>query len=136
MHAPARSLPSQRRAPSELSSLAISRDVSPDIPLVRRHSSEQMLYDDDEEEAVDEDDEVDEEGAVAVAYGEGLAVLLGHLAATRRPQVQAWLQLKEDLVASDAAALQIEQGWDDLDDLEADFIVTNAQHLGKSWLTC
>ena len=80
-------------------------------------------------------DDGDGEGAVAVAYGEGLAVLLSHLATSRRPQVQAWLQLKEDLRLSDAAALHATQGWDDLNDLEADFLVTNAQHLqNKSWL--
>ena len=70
---------------------------------------------------------------LTAAYGEGLAVLLGHLAASRQPQVQAWLQLKEELMANDDAWLA--QGWDDLNDLEADFIHTNAQHLtNKSWL--
>ena len=84
----------------------------------------------------EDDDDGEDGGAVAVAYGEGLAVLLSHLAAARRPRVQAWLQLKEDLVRSDAAALHATQSWDDLNDLEADFIVTNAQHLqNKSWLT-
>ena len=52
------------------------------------------------------DEEEDEEGQ---PYGEGLAVLLSHLASSRRPQVQAWLQLKEDLVKSDAAALHATQ---------------------------
>ena len=65
--------------------------------------------------------------------GEGLAVLLSHLAANRRPQVQAWLQLKEELVRSDTVALYAD-GWDDLNDLEADFITTSEMHRGKSWL--
>ena len=82
------------------------------------------------------DGELPTEGRMAHAYGEGLAVLLSHLAAARRPQVQAWLQLKEDVVRSEAAALydHHEQGWDDINDLEADFIVTSEQHRGKSWL--
>jgi len=45
------------------------------------------------------------------------------------------MQLKEDLQLSDAAALHATQGWDDLNDLEADFIHTNLSHLSnKSWL--
>ena len=72
---------------------------------------------------------------VIAAYGEGLAALLGHLAASRKPQVQAWLQLKEDLMASDEATLA-EGGWDDLNDLEQDFLAVNSQHLAKkAWLT-
>ena len=89
----------------------------------------------DDELDADAEEGAEGEGAVAVAYGEGLAVLLSHLATSRRPRVQAWLQLKEDLIRSDAAALGATQGWEDINDLEADFIVTNAQHLQqKSWL--
>ena len=100
------------------------RPASPGIPRLSSLDS-----------AVAEDDDVEDEPSLGQIYGEGLAVLLAHLAAARRPQVQAWLQLKEDLIKSDAAALDSEQGWDDLNDLEADFIVTSEQHRSKgSWL--
>jgi len=70
---------------------------------------------------------------LTAAYGEGFRVLLGHLAASRQPQVQAWLQLKEELVAADEG---LNQGWDDLNDLEEEYIALNQQHLAsKSWLT-
>jgi len=72
---------------------------------------------------------------LTAAYGEGLAALLGHLSASRQPQVQAWLQLKEDLQAADEEAM-LNQGWDDLNDLEEEYIQLNHQHLAsKSWLT-
>jgi len=71
---------------------------------------------------------------VTQAYGEGLAVLLSHLAASRPPQVAAWLQLKEEQRMFDEEALE-EGGWDDLNELEEAFIHTNAAHLAhKSWL--
>ena len=126
----------RRRTTAEISSLAVSPSDS--APAIARLASRAMSIpeedEDDDADLADEEDEEDEEGAVAVAYGEGLAVLLSHLATNRRPQVQAWLQLKEDLVRADEDALHEEQGWDNVEDLEADFIVTNAQHLGKSWL--
>lgn len=70
------------------------------------------------------------------AYGEGLAVLIGHLAAVRQPQVQAWLQLKEEAAAADQEALGLDgETWEDLDGLEADFVQTNATHQpNRSWL--
>jgi hypothetical protein len=71
---------------------------------------------------------------LTAAYGEGLAVLLSHLAASRPPQVAAWLQLKEEQRAHDEEALE-EGGWDDLNELEEAFIHTNTAHLAnKSWL--
>jgi len=66
--------------------------------------------------------------------GEGLSALISHLTAQRQPQVQAWLRLKDDLMKADEA-LMFAEGWDDLNDLEADFHQINAQHLtNKSWL--
>ena len=93
--------------------------------------------------------------------GEGLSALISHLTAQRQPQVQvcptaiacpldayahaiiacpidarsqAWLLLKDELMKADEA-LMFAEGWDDLNDLEADFHHINAQHLtNKSWL--
>lgn len=103
---------------------SVHRVSSIDIALIDEGSDDD--FDDD-----DDDDDETIEGCVARAYGEGLAVLLSHLAANRRPQVQAWLQLKEDLVRSERNDLY-EQGWDDLNDLEEEFIFTSEVHRGAS----
>lgn len=100
-------------------------------------SVEEVETDRFEVEVTFDEDDLDGDGnPLTRAYGEGLAVLIGHLAAVRQPQVQAWLQLKEEAAAADMEALGLDgETWEDLDGLEADFVQTNATHQpNRSWL--
>ena len=59
-------------------------------------SVEEVETDRFEVEVTFDEDDLDGDGnPLTRAYGEGLAVLIGHLAAVRQPQVQAWLQLQK-----------------------------------------
>uniref|UniRef100_A0A7S4BH68 Uncharacterized protein n=2 Tax=Chrysotila carterae TaxID=13221 RepID=A0A7S4BH68_CHRCT len=66
------------------------------------------------------------------AYGDGLSALLQHLAASRQPSVQAWMQLKLEAERSNELSSST---WTNLASLEEDFVLMNHEHIHSSSLT-
>jgi len=115
--------------------MALDEELSKQVLMAEAMATMQPLASDDADQ--DEDDELVDEWIEPVlhsfelqeAYGDGLMLLLQHLATARQPSVQAWLQLKlEAERASDAAASE----WTNLSDLEEDFVLINHEHLRGS----
>lgn len=66
------------------------------------------------------------------AYGDGLATLVQHLATTRQPTVQAWLELKREIAVSTEEYFEESPlGWTDLGLLETDFLLMSHAHINS-----
>lgn len=66
------------------------------------------------------------------AYGDGLATLVQHLATTRQPTVQAWLELKREIAVSTEEYFEESPlGWTDLGLLETDFLLMSHEHINS-----